>query len=184
MSQSTSPTTSTGDSSVEMAKSHEYHDGDLTEMLNETRVLLPGAQMLTAFLIVVPFNAQFQTVNATERWVYVITFLCSLLSLLLFAAPAAHHRLERPLQDRESFKKFSNRFVLAGLFALSVALVLSTQLVISQVYDGTWTPWIVSGGVAFLVLTIWWLLPQKRAQQLRQQMARVSSGHSKSGIEN
>jgi hypothetical protein len=52
-------------------------------MLNEMRVLLPGAQTLTAFMIIVPFNANFQELSTSDRWVYVITFLCSLIALLL-----------------------------------------------------------------------------------------------------
>lgn len=30
--------------------------GDLSDMLSELRILLPGAQMLTAFLIILPFS--------------------------------------------------------------------------------------------------------------------------------
>ena len=31
-------------------------DGDLSDLLSELRVLLPSAQLLSAFLITVPFN--------------------------------------------------------------------------------------------------------------------------------
>ena len=31
-------------------------EGDLSDLLSELRILLPGAQMLTAFLIILPFN--------------------------------------------------------------------------------------------------------------------------------
>lgn len=37
----------------------EKDDGDLSELLEERRVLLPGAQTLTAFLIILPFNGGF-----------------------------------------------------------------------------------------------------------------------------
>ena len=141
--------------------------GSLTDMLNEMRVLLPGAQTLTAFLIIVPFNAGFQDLSNTDRWVYVITFLCSLMALLLFAAPAAHHRLERPLVDREDFKNFATRFIVAGLVFLSIALVLAAELVIAQVYADNYISWGVAGLVAVLVVTIWWLMPRRRVQRLR-----------------
>jgi hypothetical protein len=146
-------------------------------MLNEMRVLLPGAQTLTAFLIIVPFNGSFQDLGPSDRWVYVITFLCSLVALLLFAAPAAHHRLERPLIDREGFKNFANRFILAGLFFLSVALVLATELVIAQVWTQNSISWGVAGLVALLVLTVWWTLPRSRIQRLK---ARIASGQTDS----
>jgi hypothetical protein len=149
----------------------EAPDGSLSDMLNEMRVLLPGAQTLTAFLIIVPFNASFQDVAASDRWVYVITFLCSLIALLLFAAPAAHHRLERPLIDREGFKNYATRFILAGLVFLSIALVLATELVIARVYAENYISWGVAGLVALLVLIVWWILPRSRIKRMRDQIA-------------
>lgn len=147
-------------------------DHSLSDMLNEMRVLLPGAQTLTAFLIVVPFNANFQNLASSDRWVYIITFLCSMVALLLLSAPAAHHRLERPLIDREGFKNFATRFIVAGLFFLSIALVLATELVISQVWTQNEYSWGVAGLVALLVLTVWWLLPRNRVQRLKARIAR------------
>lgn len=157
--------------------------GSLTDMLNEMRVLLPGAQTLTAFLIIVPFNSAFQDLSNSERLVYVITFLCSLISLLLFAAPAAHHRLERPLVDREEFKNVATKFIVTGLAFLSIALVLATELVIARVYPENFISWGVAGLVALLVLTVWWLMPRRRVQQLRrrlmaQQLGRQSGDSS------
>ncbi|HYJ13570.1 MAG TPA: DUF6328 family protein [Thermomicrobiales bacterium] len=157
------------DSDEESRKNEQ--DGSLSDMLNEMRVLLPGAQTLTAFMIIVPFNASFQELSTSDRWVYVITFLCSLIALLLFAAPAAHHRLERPLIDREEFKNFANRFIVAGLFFLSVALVLATELVIARVYPEDFISWGVAGLVAVLVLTVWWLMPRSRIRRLKARMA-------------
>jgi hypothetical protein len=154
-------------------------DGDLGDMLNEMRVLLPGAQTLTAFLIIVPFNSTFQDLATSDRWVYVVTFLCSLVALLLFAAPAAHHRLERPLIDREEFKNYATRFIVVGLIFLSVALVLATELVIAQVYAENYISWSMSGLVAVLVVTVWWIMPQKRIQRRKAQLT-AKEGHASS----
>src|SRR5688572_31521435 len=90
-------------------------DEDLTELMQELRVLLPGTQTLTAFLIILPFNSGFADIQDGEKYVYLATFLCSLTSLILFAAPAARHRLQRPLRDREAFKHRANQLVIAGL---------------------------------------------------------------------
>jgi hypothetical protein len=171
-----------GNSESNQQSGDHKSDESLSDMLNEMRVLLPGAQTLTAFLIIVPFNSSFQDLGRSDRLVYVITFLCSLIALLLFAAPAAHHRLERPLIDRAGFKDFATRFILAGLFFLSVALVLATELVIAQVWTQNSISWGVAGLVALLVLTVWWLLPRNRIQRLKARIARgeVDSPASKS----
>lgn len=137
----------------------EAEDGDLTDLLSELRVLLPGTQTLTAFLIILPFNGGFAEIRDTEKAVYMITFLCSVMSLVCFTAPAAHHRLQRPLRDRERFKNRATRFVITGLVPLSVAITLATQLVTSTVVPNQWISWGVAGLVALLILIMWWLVP-------------------------
>jgi len=143
-------------------------DGDLTDLLGELRVLLPGAQTLTAFLIILPFNSGFAQIREEEKVVYLVTFLCSVTSLVLFTAPAAHHRLQRPLRDREGFKTLATRFIIAGLVPLSVALVLATQLVVSEVVPGRVFSWIVAGILAVMILVVWWVTPLRRHATLDQ----------------
>lgn len=137
----------------------ENADGDLTDLLSELRVLLPGTQTLTAFLVILPFNGGFAEIRNEEKAVYVVTFLCSILALVLFTAPAAQHRLQRPLRDREGFKTVATRFIIAGLVPLSVALTLVTQLVLSEVVATRWVSWSVAGGVALVILALWWIYP-------------------------
>jgi hypothetical protein len=132
--------------------------GSLDDMLQELRILLQGAQVLTAFLIVLPFNQGFDKIHDIEKLVYTATFLCSITSLVFFSAPAAHHRLARPLINRELFNTFATRMILVGLTALSFALILVTQLVVSQVI-GTVVSVCVTAFVSLLILVIWWLFP-------------------------
>lgn len=75
-----------------------HDDGDLSEMLNELRILLPGSQMLTSFLIVLPFSGGFRHIVHVEKLVFFATFVCSLVSFVLLSAPAIQHRLLRPLK--------------------------------------------------------------------------------------
>lgn len=137
--------------------------GDLSEMLQELRVLLPGVQVLTGFLVILPFSQGFGFGRglAGERSVYLASFLCSLLSLLLLTAPAALHRLERPLRDRVRFEEYSNRMIVLGLVALSLALILATHLVVTQTVGGSLPAAIVSAGVVVGIGLIWWMWPAR-----------------------
>jgi Family of unknown function (DUF6328) len=96
-------------------------DEDLSDLLNEIRLLLPGTLLLVAFLIALPFNTGYTRVSQFDNAVYVALFLCAILSLLLFAAPAAQHRLMSPLRDRAAFKRSVNRQVIIGLIPLGSA---------------------------------------------------------------
>jgi hypothetical protein len=145
-------------------------DGDFGDFLQELRILLPGAQTLTAFLIILPFNSGFGQIQQGEKWVYVATFLCSVCALILFSAPAAQHRLQRPLPDREEFKNDATRLIVIGLVPLSLALILASHLVIAQALADRWVAWAVAGIVAILIAALWWLVPirAKRARTARQ----------------
>lgn len=108
------------DAPAEAETGHNVDDfGDLHE---ELRILLQGTQVLAAFLILLPFNQGFRQIDQSEKWLYLATFVCSIISLVLLSAPAAQHRLQRPLADRVAFKIYATRMAIAGLaFFFAVA---------------------------------------------------------------
>ena len=130
----------------------------LAELLQELRILLQGTQLLAGFLVVLPFSEGFSRVVSGEKTVYVVTFLCTLTSLILFSTPALHHRLQRPLVNRIQFKNFASRMMVIGAIPLSLAIVLSAQLAISEVV-GEITATVVAVGVATLLVLAWWVAP-------------------------
>jgi hypothetical protein len=134
-------------------------DGDLSDLNDELRVLLPGTTTLTAFLIILPFNSGFDEVRDEQKTIYLITFLCTVLSLILFTAPAAHHRLQRPLRDREAYKNTATRLMIAGLVPLSIAIPLATELVLTATLDVEWFSWAVAGVIAAAIIGLWWVFP-------------------------
>jgi archaellum biogenesis protein FlaJ (TadC family) len=139
-------------------------DEDLSDLLNEIRLLLPGTLLLVAFLIALPFNTGYTRVSQFDNAVYVALFLCAILSLLLFAAPAAQHRLMSPLRDRAAFKRSVNRQVIIGLIPLSAAITLATYLVISDVVN-TLAAAIVAGIVGLTIASLWWVVPLNRRRR-------------------
>jgi hypothetical protein len=136
----------------------DHDTGDFSDLLTGLRILLPSAQLLTAFLLTLPFNHDFANVMQSQKWVFLATFLCSLASVVLLGAPAIQHRLMRPLRDRVRFKEIASREVLAGSLALSSALILGTHLVTSQVF-GHPTASIAAAFVAAMIVALWWLFP-------------------------
>jgi hypothetical protein len=135
-----------------------HEDGDFSDMLSEMRILLPGAQMLSAFLIILPFNTDFANIVQSEKYVFLATFFFALSSLILLSAPAVQHRIMRPLQHRERFKTFASRQIVAGSIALGIALVLGTNLVISEVF-GEAVGLLAAAVMGVLVVVTWWVVP-------------------------
>jgi hypothetical protein len=133
-------------------------DGDFSDMLSEMRILLPGAQMLSAFLVILPFNEGFGKIVHAEKLLFLATFFFSLTALVLLSAPAVQHRVMRPLRDRARFKRIATRQIVAGAFSLAIALVLGTDLVISEVF-GPLVGVVMAAIMAVLILCVWWVLP-------------------------
>jgi hypothetical protein len=133
-------------------------DGDFSDMLSEMRILLPGAQMLSAFLVILPFNTGFADIVHVEKQLFLATFFFALASLVLLSAPAVQHRVMRPLKNRARFKRIATRQIVAGAFSLGIALVLGTDLVISEVF-GPVVGIVMSAIMAALIVCVWWLMP-------------------------
>ena len=133
-------------------------DGDLSDMLSELRILLPGAQMLTAFLIILPFNGGARQIIADEEFIFLATFFFALSSLVLLSAPAIQHRLMRPLVNRTRFKRLATRQIVTGSLALAFAFILGTNLVIAEVF-GHLISNIASASIAVLIDSVWVALP-------------------------
>jgi hypothetical protein len=63
------------------------------------------------------------------------------------------------------FKTFATRMIVVGLVFLSFALILVTQLVVSQVIDSLVSIF-VTAFISLLILIIWWLFPMVYKGQL------------------
>jgi hypothetical protein len=138
--------------------SETCEEGDLSDLLGELRVMLSGAQLLTAFLIVLPFNEGFSSIAKVEKYVYLTTFFLSLSSLVLLSGPAIQHRIMMPLRDRVAFKRMAMRQLIAGGITLALAFTLVTDLVMSEVF-GSLSGTIASSCVAGVISFFWLLMP-------------------------
>ena len=139
----------------------EYDQRNLNEMLQELRVLQQGSQILVGFFILLPFTEGFTKIEPFEKWVFIVAFISSMLTLICFSAPAAQHRVERPLKHRVKFKVQSNRIILVGTVALSIALTATTHLVSNEVLGKEWS-FAATSIVAISLAVMWWLIPLSR----------------------
>ena len=135
------------------------HDRELIELLNEVRVALPGAQVLFAFLLIVPFNSRWETTTThAQKASYVVALCATVLATVLLMAPTAYHRLRWRERDKERMLRSSQRLAVAGLVALAVAMVAAVYLVADEVIGGAWAVALTAVvGVTFALA--WFALP-------------------------
>jgi len=133
---------------------HERVNRELTELLNELRVAMPGVQVLFAFLLAVPFQQRFATVNAFQRDIYLVTLLAAATATAFFIAPSAYHRLAFQQHEKERIVKMGTRQFVCGLVALAVAMNGAVLLVTDVLFQAP-TEIITTVGVAALFLWLW-----------------------------
>src|SRR6201993_1970983 len=68
-------------------------DRNWVSLLQELRVVQTGVQLLTGFLLTLPFQQRFDILNTTMRVIYLVTVGCSVAATILLEAPVAMHRL-------------------------------------------------------------------------------------------
>jgi hypothetical protein len=131
---------------------------ELIELLNELRVALPGVQVLFAFLLAVPFAQGFTHTTDFQRALFFVVMSLTAISLALFIAPSAWHRLRFRQQDKERILQASNKMSIAGLGFLALAMTGAVMLIADFIYSPTLT--IVSGVAAAIVYgLLWYVLP-------------------------
>jgi Family of unknown function (DUF6328) len=94
----------------------------MTELLNELRVAMPGVQVLFGFLLAVPFQQRFETVSPFQRDVYFVTLLAAATATAFLIAPSAYHRVAFQQQDKPNIIRIGTRQFVCGLAALAVAM--------------------------------------------------------------
>lgn len=109
-------------------------DRELIELLNELRVVLPGVQVMFAFLLIVPFSQGFGQIDGRERAVYFVAFVASALASVLLIAPSTHHRIQWRQYDKERLLRRANRLAILGTVALAVAIVAVVYLITKLLY--------------------------------------------------
>ena len=139
----------------------ERYDRNLTELMSELRVALPGVQVLFAFLLVAPFNQRFSTLSHFERRLYLVTLLCTLLASSLLIAPTLQHRLEFRRGEKAYLVRAGNRLTILGLTVFAVAMTCAILLVTHYLFGAT-TAIITTAVVGACIALIWFVIPLRR----------------------
>ena len=141
----------------------------LTELLTELRVAMPGVQVLFAFLLAVPFQQRFQSVSPFQRDVYLGTLLAAATATAFFIAPSAYHRIAFQQHEKERIIQMGTRQFLCGLVALALAMNGAVLLVTDVLFRAP-TVIVVMLCVGTLFVWLWfgiglWRRAQRRARR-------------------
>ena len=126
-------------------------------LLQELRVILPGVQVLLAFLLTAPFADRFPELDDPERATYGIALVASFLSVICLLTPAVFHRVgERTA--RSARLRWGIRMTVAGLALVAVALASALWSVSRFVFSNAVARGVLATAIV-AILGLWVALP-------------------------
>ena len=129
---------------IMLDKAHGREENSVDErfrsLMEGLRTTLPGAQVLVAFLLVLPVQAEFNLLSTVDLIAYYVAFATAMLASVLLIAPSVHQRVRSPIsgvtRGNERHLQAAVRLTIAGTVFLMMALISVTYLVTSLVVTG------------------------------------------------
>jgi hypothetical protein len=135
-----------------------------TELLSEVRVVLPGVQLLFAFLLTAPFTDRFTKITPSVHAVFLASFFATTAACAFLIAPSVYHRLHwrRDVVDKEEMLRTCNRLAIAGVTLLALAMSAAVFVCASLVFFADAIPIVASAATLVGFGWLWFLLPLSR----------------------
>ncbi|MBN9141804.1 MAG: sodium:proton antiporter [Micrococcales bacterium] len=146
----------------------ERLDRNWDEILQETRVVQTGTQILTGFLLAIAFQQRFEDLDGYQIAVYLVLVCFAVLATLLALTPVSMHRALFRRRAKKRLVATGNLLLIATLAA--VLLTLSgTALLIFDMVAGHPAGFLAGGIVLVLGFAAWYLLPGLARIRMRRQ---------------
>ena len=141
-------------------------DRNWSHILQELRVVQTGIQILTGFLLTLPFQQRFSDLQDFETDLYLITLTLSTSATIVLVAPAAMHRLLFRRHALPLLVGQGQRFAVVGLLLLGGALTGVLTLTFDVVVNRP-TGLVAGGCAVLLTATTWCWYPLYLGRRLR-----------------
>lgn len=133
-------------------------DRNWNSLLQELRVVQTGVQLLTGFLLTLPFQQRFDILGGGLRVVYLATVGFSVGATVLLISPVAMHRMLFRRHRLQVLVSAAHRCAYAGLVLLGAALTGVTIIIFAAVANRN--VGFIAGACALVMFAFfWWVLP-------------------------
>jgi len=136
----------------------ERLDRNWSEILQELRVTQAGSQILTGFLLTIPFQAAFAELGDEQRTIYLVLVGLAALCTILSLAPVSLHRALFRQRAKRELVATANVLLRITFVALAVTIA-GTTLLIFDVVLGLGAALAAAGASLLLTAGAWFLLP-------------------------
>ncbi|MBF6180230.1 Uncharacterised protein [Nocardia otitidiscaviarum] len=136
-------------------------DRNWNSLVQEARIVQTGVQLLTGFLLILPFQSRFDALSDPMRGLYLVTVTASIVATVFLVAPVSTHRLLFRRRRLDEVVRAAHTFDLVGVVLLGVALTGVAVLIFAVVLGNTAG---VIAGCCFAALftLVWGIYPWYR----------------------
>jgi hypothetical protein len=143
----------------------------IEQMLTEARVILPGAQALLGFQLIVMMTKAFDRLEPVAQTVHLIALMSLVLAIVLLISPAAIHRLAFQGRDDRRFLGPASFIITLALVPLTASISCDMWVALFKLYGNDPLPTVAALTTAALLSGLWFLLPLA----IRASSARIPS---------
>jgi len=141
----------------------------LEQTLQELRVVQTGVQILSAFLLTLPFTQRFTSTSGLDKALYLVSLVAAVVTTALVLTPVSYHRRHHDLgdgvDDLPEVIRVSVLLTLLGMTTLMIAAVSSILLAMDMAVGLGWAvPLTVA--VTAVFVSLWFGLPMRRRGKL------------------
>jgi len=146
-----------------MSSGKDNLDRNWQELLQELRVAQTGVQILTGFLLTIPFTPRFQSIAEEARFVYGIVLGAAIVATFLLMTPVALHRALFRRGEKPWLVEAADTAARYGLAVLALANLGAMWLILDVIASR------VLASIAVVILTVailwlWVVLPRQERQ--------------------
>jgi hypothetical protein len=141
---------------------------EMTSILEECRMVLPGMQALFGFQTIAVFNQRFQELPPAAANAHLLSLFLVAVAIALNMAPAAYHRIAEPGRVSRQMVKRASAVICIAMMTLMLGFALEMYVVFEL---GTGQRLFSVAVALFLLLFIgaaWFALPYLARQRLRR----------------
>ena len=131
-------------------------DRNWLSLLQELRVVQTGVQLLTGFLLTLPFQPRFDGLSTTMRVIFLATVSGSVAATVLLEAPVAMHRLLFRRRRTQFLVSAADRLAYSGLLLMGLSLTGVAVIIFSAVAGAVTGA--IAGTTAFVAQFAFWVL--------------------------
>jgi hypothetical protein len=141
----------------------ESLSGSVSHLLEEARMLIPGAQAFIGFQLVVVFSNRFaDTLDRTEQTAHLLAMACSIIAMVLLMTPALYHREAESGWISRGFVNLSTKILGAATPLLGASVALDFYLIARVVTQDRGVAIAAAAALALVIALLWFLLPRIR----------------------